>query len=580
MKIRNFAIIAHIDHGKSTLADRLMEITGVVEPQNHEEQLLDRNPISRQRGITIKLAPVQLHYQGYTLNLVDTPGHVDFSYEVERTLACVEGVILLVDATQGIQAQTIAHTYKALEQGLTIIPVINKIDRPEAQTEKVRADLAKFLKIEEGEILAISAKTGQNCEQVLEAVIQKIPSPKNNRVLPATTAHITPGVIQGLIFDSYYDAHRGVIAFVRIFSGELWAGQSLKLIASGQKFITAEVGVFNPELKPVEKLDKQQIGYLVTSLKSIKQVRVGDTITDANNPAPALAGYRKIKPMVFAFIFPTDNADYERLVDAMEKLSLNDSSLDYSPVYSQALGPGLRVGFLGLLHAEIVRERLEQEHNLDLVITPAQVEFKKENDRFLEPIAKATVIVPSRFVNSIMTVIFEYRAALLNTKNLNLQNQIVMELEIPLAELMTNNFFDTLKSITSGYGSLDWEFLAYRPVEAAKLEILLNLKPVDEFSQIIVKTKAYATAQKYVGKLKKLIPRQQYEVKIQARYQNKIIAVSRVAPFRKDVTAKLYGGDRTRKDKLLKKQKKGKSQLKQIGAISLPKETFIKLFRA
>ena len=588
MKIRNFAIIAHIDHGKSTLADRLMEITGRVKVGIHEEQMLDRNPISRERGITIKLAPVQLQYQGYTLNLVDTPGHVDFSYEVERTLACVEGVVLLVDATQGIQAQTIAHTYKALEQGLTIIPVINKIDRPEAQVEKIKADLAKFLQINENEILQISAKTGQNCENILKAVIEKISSPNGNEVLAVESAQSTPQLrdtslgaagVRALIFDSYYDPHRGVIAFVRVFAGQLMKNQNLLLVGSSQKFVSSEVGFFDPELKESTEIAEQQIGYVVTGLKSIKEVRVGDTVTLNDKPSSPLPGYRKTKPMVYAFIFPTENVDYERLVKAMEKLSLNDSSLDFSGIYSQALGPGLRVGFLGLLHAEIVRERLEQEYNLDLVITPAQVEFQQQNNQFLEPITKATVIIPSQYLNAVMTVSHDYRAVLLRTENLNLEGQVVMIFEMPLSELMANNFFDTLKSITSGYGSLDWEFLEFRSVEAAKLEILLNLKPIDEFSQIVVKNKSFMIAQKYVSKLQKLIPRQQYEIKIQARYQNKIIASSRVAPFRKDVTAKLYGGDRTRKDKLLQKQKKGKSSLKQIGAISLPKETFIKLFR-
>jgi GTP-binding protein LepA len=462
------------------------------------------------------------------------------------------------------------------------VPVLNKIDRPEAQVEKVKADLATFLGISEDEVLSISAKTGENCEAVLEAVISKIPHPKKNyTVSTAPSARITPGVMfaQGLIFDSYYDSHRGVIAFVRSFFGSFAKGSQLKLVGSGQNFTASEVGYFLPELTPAAAICPGEIGYIVTTLKSIKQVRVGDTITTALSPAPALSGYRKTKPMVFAFIFPTDNADYESLVEAMEKLSLNDSSLDSSGIYSQALGPGLRVGFLGLLHAEIIRERLEQEYNLDLVITPAQVEFKTEDKTFMEPIAKATIIVPSQYVNKVMTVSFDFRAQLLRTLNLKLDNQIVMEFEIPLSELMANNFFDTLKSISSGYGSLDWDFLEYRPVEAANLEILINNKPIDEFSQIVVKNKAQLTAQKYVSKLKKLIPRQQYEVRIQARYQNKIIASSRVAPFRKDVTAKLYGGDRSRKDKLLKKQKKGKGQLKQIGTISLPKETFIKLFR-
>ncbi len=540
----------------------------MINKDDHNEQLLDRNPISRERGITIKLAPVRLKYKDYILNLVDTPGHVDFSYEVERTLACVEGVILLVDATQGIQAQTIAHTYKALEQNLTVIPVLNKIDRPEAQVDKVKTDLASFLNIDESQVLTISAKTGQNCEALLEAVINRIPAPM---VSPTN-------ITQALIFDSYYDSHRGVIAFIRVFNGEFVRGQSLRLTGSKKQFISSEVGFLTPELVPNNTITNGEIGYITTGLKSIRDVTVGDTI-NTSKEFKALEGYRKVNSMIFAFVFPTNNADYERLVEATEKLSLNDSSLEYSTIYSLSLGPGLRIGFLGLLHAEIVRERLEQEYDLDLVITPAQVEFRAVGNDFLEPIAKATVIVPSRYLNSVMTVSHDFRATLIDTNNVNLADQVVMKFEIPMAELMGNNFFDTLKSVTSGYGSLDWEFLEYRYVEASKLEILINLKPIDEFSQIVVKHKAFFVAQKYVSKLQKLIPRQQFEIKIQARFQNKIIASSRVAPFRKDVTAKLYGGDRTRKDKLLKKQKQGKSDLKQVGTVSIPKETFIKLFR-
>jgi len=574
MQTRNFAIIAHIDHGKSTLADRLMEICHLVEEGKHADQLLDRNPISRERGITIKLSPVRMKYTfggtEYLLNLVDTPGHVDFSYEVERTLACVEGVILLVDATQGIQAQTIAHAYKALEQNLTIIPVINKIDRPEAQIAKVSAELATFLGVSPEKVLQISAKTGLGCTDLLNKVVELIPPPFVELVENT----------QALIFDSYYDSHQGVIAFVRVTNGSLRKGQALRLIGTNATFTAQEVGYFRPDLTKVESLDSGEIGYLVTTLKSIKEVRVGDTVTTAQNPCAPLPGYRRTKPMVSAFVFPTDNADYEDLVVAMEKLSLNDSSLEYSAIYSQALGPGLRVGFLGLLHAEIVRERLEQEHNLDLVITPAQVEFRQENGKFLEPIARMNIITPAKYLNRIMEVSYSYRSTLLSTNNLSLSEQLIMSFEIPLAELMGNNFFDTLKSITSGFASLDWEFLEFREVDAARLEILINLKEIPEFSQIIVRDKAMQIAQKYVTKLQTLIPRQQFEIKIQGRYKNKIIASSRVAPFRKDVTAKLYGGDRTRKDKLLNKQKKGKSALKQIGSISIPKETFIKLFRS
>jgi len=503
MKTRNFAIIAHIDHGKSTLADRLMEICHLVEEGKHADQLLDRNPISRERGITIKLSPVRMKYTvngtEYMLNLVDTPGHVDFSYEVERTLACVEGVILLVDATQGIQAQTIAHAYKALEQDLVIIPVINKIDRPEAQIAKVSSELATFLGIDPSQVLQISAKTGLGCSDLLNKVVELIPPPKTEE---------TEGT-QALIFDSYYDSHQGVIAFVRVTNGTLERGQALKLVGTGAKFTAQEVGFFRPELTKVDKLASGEIGYLVTTLKSIKEVRVGDTVTAAQNPCAPLPGYRRTKPMVSAFVFPTENRDYEELLTAMEKLALNDSSLEYSPIYSQALGPGLRVGFLGLLHAEIVRERLELEHNLDLVITPAQVEFKEEHGRCLEPLAKMNIITPSEYLNRIMEVSYNFRSNLLSTNNLSLSNQLIMAFEIPLAELMGNNFFDTLKSITSGFASLDWEFWEFREVDAAKLEILINLKEIPEFSQIVVRDKAMQVAQKYVSKLQALIPRQQ-----------------------------------------------------------------------
>ena len=574
MNIRNFAIIAHIDHGKSTLADRFMEITELIEKGEHNSQMLDRNPISRERGITIKLAPVRMNYKEYILNLVDTPGHVDFSYEVERTLACVEGAILLVDATQGIQAQTIAHTYKALEQNLKIIPVLNKIDRPEAQVGKVRTELASFLGIEESDVLLISAKTGEGCTELLNRVIELIPEPKQ-----PTEIQIKENSPSALIFDSYFDQHKGVIAFVRVFNKDIGKGDMLRLVGSNKEFTTTEVGYFLPELVPNNTVFNNEIGYIVTSLKSIKDVRVGDTITSRLSAASALSGYKQTKPMVYAFIFPTENVDYEKLKISMEKLALNDASIQYNGIYSQALGPGLRVGFLGLLHAEIVRERLEQEHDLDLIITPAQVEYETEGSDFLEPIAKTTIITPAEYISNIMQVAHDYRAVLLSTDNINLGNQVVMEFEMPLAELMGNNFFDILKSVTSGYGTLDWQFLRYQKVNAAKLTIMINQNNIDEFSQIVVEEKAFHVGQKYTDKLAKLIPRQQFEIRIQAKYKNKIIASSRVSPYRKDVTAKLYGGDRSRKDKLLKKQKKGKSALKQIGNVSIPKETFVKLFK-
>jgi GTP-binding protein LepA len=573
-QIRNFAIIAHIDHGKSTLADRLLEITGLVEKNKHEEQLLDRNPISRERGITIKLAPVVMSYKGYILNLIDTPGHVDFSYEVERTLACVEGVILLVDATQGIQAQTIAHTYKALEQNLTIIPVINKIDMPAADVEKTKREMVEFLGCREDEIFQISAKTGLNVESLLDTVIEKIPSPKINLETEATKA---------LIFDSYYDQYRGVIAFVRVVDGELRAGKKVKLFASNVFFEIIEVGIFNPELKKKETLRSGEIGYVVTNLKDIHQVAVGDTMLDIKDMSGPLPGYKKVKPMVFASMFTVDPDDYLQLKKSLEKLTLNDSALSYEGIYSQALGSGFKVGFLGLLHADVVRERLEREFDLQLVLTPPVVEYlpvpieeaEGRAYRFLEPITEVSVVAPQEYTGAIMRLCEDSRGEFVTMDN---KTQTYLVYKMPLSELITN-FFDNLKTVSSGYASLDWHFSEYRMVDADKMQILLNGDPVEEFSEYVVSERAFTRVQEMTTKLKNIIPRQQYEVKIQAFFKGKVIASDRIAPFRKDVTAKLYGGDRTRKDKLLKKQKAGKKLMKNVGTVEIPKEAFFKLFK-
>ena len=567
--IRNFAIIAHIDHGKSTLADRMLEITGTVSRGNHEEQLLDRNPISRERGITIKLAPVRMKYtyEGaeYLLNLIDTPGHVDFSYEVDRTLASVEGVILLVDATQGIQAQTISNAYKALDKNLTIIPVINKIDLPNAEVEKTTMQLQSFLGIKPEEIFHISAKTGMNVQEVLNAVVTQIPPPESN---PEST------LCQSLIFDSYYDTHKGVIAFVRIVNGEVRKGTKQRLAVNGTVFDTPEVGIFTPDLVPTESLQAGDIGYIVTNQKDIHQVHVGDTLIDEKGLSPALPGYKRVKPMVFASMFTTDTADYLNLKKALEKLYLNDSSLEFTAIYSTALGAGFRVGFLGLLHADVVRERLEREFNLSLVLTPPQVEYIVENGVYQEPYVKIMIITPEEYMGAVMQLCESYRAQFLTMDN---KNQISLTYEMPLSE-MISDFFDNLKSVTSGYASLDWEFLKYVTVTADKMSLLLNGDEVDEFSEIVVQERAYEKGSELTAKLKELIPRQQYEVKIQARFKGKIIASQSVSAFRKDVTAKLYGGDRTRKDKLLKKQKEGKKRMKMIGSVEIPKEAFLKLF--
>ncbi len=567
--IRNFAIIAHIDHGKSTLADRMLEITGTVSKGNHEEQLLDRNPISRERGITIKLAPVRMKYTyegaDYLLNLIDTPGHVDFSYEVDRTLASVEGVILLVDATQGIQAQTISNAYKALDKNLTIIPVINKIDLPNAEVEKTTKQIESFLGIKPEEIFHISAKTGMNVQEVLNAVVTKIAAPKSE---PDST------VCQSLIFDSYYDTHKGVIAFVRVFSGSVKKGTKQRLAVNGTVFDTPEVGIFTPDLVPIDTLNPGDIGYIVTNQKDIHQVHVGDTLIDEKGTSPALPGYKRVKPMVFASMFTTDTADYLNLMKALDKLYLNDSSLEFSAIYSKALGAGFRVGFLGLLHADVVRERLEREFDLSIVLTPPQVEYIVENGVYQEPYVKIMIITPEEYMGAVMQLCESYRGQFLTMDN---KDQISLTYELPLSE-MISDFFDNLKSATSGYASLDWEFLKYVPVTADKMSILLNLEEVDEFSEIVVQERAYEKGSELTSKLKELIPRQQFEVKIQAKFKGKIIASSTVSAFRKDVTAKLYGGDRTRKDKLLKKQKAGKKRMKMIGSVEIPKEAFLKLF--
>jgi len=572
--IRNFAIIAHIDHGKSTLADRLLELTHVVQAGKHKEQLLDQNPISRERGITIKLAPVRMLYvlnnEQYILNLIDTPGHVDFSYEVERTLACVEGAILLVDATQGIQAQTIAHTYKALEQNLTIIPAINKIDMPHAQVTETKHELGKFLGFRPEKICEISAKTGQGVAELLSNVVQTVPAPSHTLQIEG---------LRALIFDSYFDVYRGVIAFVRVFDGSLKKGDTVKLFATSMKFEVDEVGTFHPDLHSQDSLRAGEIGYVVTKLKDIHQVHVGDTILGAKNAnASPVKGYRRVTPMVFSSMFPTDPDDFPDLKNSLEKLALNDSALQFEAISSKALGSGFRVGFLGLLHADVVRQRLEQEYHMSIILTSPTVEYRiaysTKMGLYEEPITKVTIVTPAEYTGVVMKLCEESRGIFTHMDN---ETHVILEYDIPLAELISH-FFDSLKSVTSGYASLQWEFKEYRPVDVQKLEILLNNEPVEEFSEFIVADRSYKYGRERVDKLKELIPRQQFEVKIQARYRGKIVASARVTPLRKDVTAKLYGGDRTRKDKLLSKQKKGKKLMKNIGSVEVPKDVFFKLF--
>ncbi len=574
--IRNFAIIAHIDHGKSTLADRLLEMTGTIDKNRHEEQMLDRNPISRERGITIKLAPVRMHYThegtDYLLHLIDTPGHVDFSYEVDRTLACVEGAILLVDATQGIQAQTIANSFKAIDKNLTIIPVINKIDLPNAEVEKTKQALVDFLGIHEDEIIEISAKTGMNVDRVLHRVLTDIPAP-SPRIDNAEKK------CKALIFDSYFDNHKGVIAFARIVEGTVFKNKKMRLAIGNIAFEPTEVGIFTPDLSARQSISEGEIGYIVTNLKDIHSVRVGDTIAEgkADQIVP-LPGYKKVKPMVYASLFPTDPADYENVKKSLEQIYLNDSSLEFNAIYSQALGAGFRVGFLGLLHADVIRERLEREYNLNLVITPPQVDYQKDGDTYLEPIVRILIITPQYYVGAVMQLCEDHRAIF---KTMDNKNQVSIEYEMPLAE-MISNFFDQLKSATSGYASFDWEVIRYQLVLADKLAVLLNGEEVEEFSEIVVQARAQEKGAELTKKLRELIPRQQFEVKVQAQYKGKIIASERISPFRKDVLTKgsktVGGGDVGRKRKVLEKQKEGKKKMKMIGKVEIPKEAFIKLF--
>jgi GTP-binding protein LepA len=623
--IRNFAIIAHVDHGKSTLADRFLELTGVVKVGRHEEQILDRNPISRERGITIKLAPVTMRYElmssrvkelksldnpltlksvnplagEYILNLIDTPGHVDFSYEVDRTLACVEGVILLVDCTQGVQAQTIANAYKAIEKNLVIIPVVNKVDMANAQVEKTKKQLKDFLGIHENEIFEISAKTGLNVEKLLKTVIEKIPPPKivcseifssgdQLASFRSSFAQTTDtfrnksrslNSLRALIFDSYYDSHKGVIAFIRMFGGSLKKGQEVKIVHTGGSFKVLEVGTFRPDLVATDELSFGDIGYVATNLKDIHKVEIGDTMGEARGNTEALPGYKKVKPMVYASVFPTDTQDYLNLKKALEKLYLNDSALQFSSIYSKALGAGFRVGFLGLLHADVVRERLEREYELSIVLTPPQVGYKIENGEFYEPYAKILILTPEEYMGAIMKLCDDYRATFITMDN---KNKVSLTYEIPMSE-MISDFFDNLKSVTSGYASLDWELSRYQHVDADKLELLLNMEPVEEFSEVVVRERAMKRGAELTRKLREVIPRQQFEIRIQARYKGKILASERVSPFRKDVLmhkGKLVGGgDFSRKRKLLEQQKEGKKLMKSVGTVEIPKEAFMKMFK-
>ena len=592
-KIRNFSIVAHIDHGKSTLADRLLEITGTLTKREMEEQVLDNMEIERERGITIKSQAARLVYrrddgEEYILNLIDTPGHVDFTYEVSRSLAACEGALLVVDATQGIEAQTLANCYLALDNDLEIAPVINKIDLPSARADEVKEEIEDVIGIEAEDAPMISAKTGLNVEDVLETIIEKIPAPSGDEEAP----------LKALIFDSYYDSYKGVVCYVRILDGKVKAGTKIKLMNTNKVYDIGEVGVFTPKLLPIGELMAGDVGYITASIKNVADARVGDTITEADRPtAEALPGYKKAVPMVYSGIYPVDGAKYDELREALEKLQINDAALDFEPETSIALGFGFRCGFLGLLHMEIIQERIEREFNLDIITTAPSVIYKvtKTNGETLdltnptnlpepteiesmeEPIVKASVIAPTEYVGAIMDLCQERRGVYIDMQYLE-ETRVCINYDIPLNEIVYD-FFDTLKSRTRGYASFDYEFKGYTKTELVKLDILLNGDIVDALSMIVPKERAYHKGRGIAEKLKEIIPRQMFEVPIQAAVGSKVIARETVKAMRKDVLAKCYGGDISRKKKLLEKQKEGKKRMRQVGSVEVPQEAFMAVLK-
>ncbi len=593
-KIRNFCIVAHIDHGKSTLADRLLELTGEVSERDMEEQLLDNMDLERERGITIKAHAVTLKYKRddgeiYTLNLIDTPGHVDFNYEVSRSLAACEGAILIVDASQGIEAQTLANTYLAIDHDLEVVPVINKIDLPSAQPEMVINEIEDVIGIPAEDAPQVSAKTGLNVESVLEEIVEKIPSPTGDENAP----------LKALIFDSYYDSYKGVIVYVRIKEGTVKPGDRIRMMATGAEFDVVEVGVMHPAgLVPNKGLAAGDVGYIAASIKNIQDTRVGDTITTVKNAAAEpLPGYKKVNPMVYSGIYPADGAQYEDLKDALSKLQLNDAALMFEPETSVALGFGFRCGFLGLLHMEIIQERLEREYNLDLVTTAPSVIYKvyktngemvwvdnptnlpdpAEIDYMEEPMVKATIMVPKDYVGNVMELCQERRGIYKDMTYMDASRAEIFY-ELPLNEIIYD-FFDALKSRTKGYASFDYELCGYTRSNLVKLDILLNGEMVDALSFIVHKDSAYSRGRKIAEKLKEAIPRQLFEVPIQAAVGSKIIARETVRAMRKDVLAKCYGGDITRKKKLLEKQKEGKKRMRQVGSVEVPQEAFMSVLK-
>lgn len=589
--IRNFSIIAHVDHGKSTLADRLLQLTHTVSDREMQEQMLDGMELERERGVTIKASAVRMAYtarsgEEYIINLIDTPGHVDFTYEVSRALQACEGAVLVVDASQGIEAQTLSNVYLALEQDLEIIPVVNKIDLPAARPDDIVNEMEDLLGVPEEAVLRISAKSGIGIEDVLERVISEIPPPAGD----------DDASLRALVFDSHYDSYKGVVAYVRVVDGKAHRRDTLRLMATGSTFEPVEIGIFSPNMKPVDSLSAGEVGYIATGFKSVRECRVGDTITLAQQPAAQpLPGYEQAKPMVFAGIYPTNNEDYQDLRDAMEKLQLNDASLTYAPETSQALNFGFRVGFLGLFHMEIVQERLEREYDLDILATAPSVEYQiiktdgttvtidspaqmpDENTitEIREPWMKIQIYTPQEYIGPIMDICIKKRGEYITTEYLDAQ-RVILHYRIPLSELIID-FYDRLKTVSRGYASLDYQFDEYRPGDLIKVDILVNNEPVDALAMIVHRDDAYHKGQKLVSKLKDLIPQQMFVVPIQAAAGKRIISRANVKALRKDVLAKCYGGDITRKKKLLEKQKKGKRRMKMIGQVEVPQEAFMAL---
>ena len=581
-KIRNFCIIAHIDHGKSTLADRMMEITGTVEKREMKSQLLDSMELEREKGITIKLAPVQMNYKGYELNLIDTPGHVDFSYEVSRSLQAVESAILVVDATQGIQAQTLANVYLAIEQDLTIIPVINKVDLPAANVEKVTNEIVNLLGCKPEDIIPVSAKTGLNVEQVLEAIIERGPAPKK------TESEET----RALIFDSYFDDYHGVVLYVRVVNVRIDKNSNIHMMENHTNGIALEVGVLKPKMKPKDSLSEGEVGYIVTNLKTTREAKVGDTVTLQKNPATTpLPGYKNVLPFVYAGFFPVSNDQYKDLKEAVEKLALSDSALRFEPENSPVLGFGLRIGFLGLLHMDIIRERLEREFDLDLVVTNpstnyevvlnngTEIEIKSASDlpdmsevlEIREPWVKGEIILPVSMIGNVLNLIVEKRG--LHNNISYMEDRAVIDFEAPMANLLTD-FYDQLKSLTSGYASFNYEISNYKTEDLCRVDFLVGGNKIDALAIMCHKTEADAIGRDITKKLKQVIPRQNYEVALQAAIGARIIARETIGAYRKDVTVKIHTGDRDRKAKLLEKQKRGKARMKRFGKIDIPSEAF------